>query len=443
MTSRLLILADDLTGSNDAGVQFAKRGIKSIVFIDHSIAELPPEAAPGNQSAPHFAQRTSIMGKPTRGGVGHAIGYWHLVSRSEQPVWGNQLEAALGAQSAIQVVVVNTESRHVEPAEAARRVRQVAELGLRSGATHFFKKTDSTLRGNIGAELQALMEATGVTSLPFVPAFPEMGRTTRNGIHYVHGVPIAESEFANDPLSPVRESEVVKVLQQPSRIAATSATLANRTNMKGEMNACVVFDCESREDLRAIAAHFRDQDQLRVLAGSAAFAEELPDLLPFKVEREEKVVAEEPILFVNGSLNPRALEQVARVRDRFHTIRLSPDDVFAGFGTAGRISIDPAWRRMKFEAGQGNVLLDTLENRDEEKLFRQRAAELGIAESAIHLRVADGIGRAVQELLAEGGFATLVVFGGDTLMGIARAMGWRAFVPRTEVAAGISVAQPM
>jgi uncharacterized protein YgbK (DUF1537 family) len=35
------------------------------------------------------------------------------------------------------------------------------------------------------------------------------------------------------------------------------------------------------------------------------------------------------------------------------------------------------------------------------------------------------------------------VFGGDTLMGIARAMHWKAFVPRAEVASGISVAQPM
>ena len=267
-------------------------------------------------------------------------------------------------------------------------------------ATHFFKKTDSTLRGNIGAELQALMEVTGVTTLPFVPAFPEMGRTTRNGIHYVHGVPIAESEFANDPLSPVRESEVAKVLQRTSRIHATSANLANLATLKGEVDGCAVFDCASREDLRAIARHFADQDKLRVLAGSAAFAEELPGLLPFKIEMSEKVIAEEPILFVNGSLNPRALEQVARVRTRydgrFQSIRLGPDDVF---GATDRIMIDRVGHGIKFDAGQGNVLLDTLEDRDEEKVFRQRAGELGIAESAIHRKVAEGIGRAVKELL--------------------------------------------
>jgi uncharacterized protein YgbK (DUF1537 family) len=367
---RLLIIADDLTGSNDAGVQFAKCGINSVVFVEHGIAELPSE---------------------------------------------------------YQVVVVNTESRHVGPKEAARRVRSVAKLGVRSGVTHFFKKTDSTLRGNIGAELQALMEVTGESSLPFVPAFPEMSRTTRNGIHYVHGIPIAESEFAHDPLGPVRESEVARVLRQTTDFPVTSAKLAE---IPEAVRGCVLIDCETREDLTGIARELEARGKMRVLAGSAAFAEELPNVLGLKVEVREKVVAEGPILFVNGSLNPRALEQVGRVRGRLHNVRLSPDDVFGGGG--GR----------QFRMGS-NVLLDTLENREEEMVFRKRAKESGISESAIHLQVAEGIGRAVKEMLNRGGFKTLVVFGGDTLMGIARAMDWKAFVPRGEVGAGISVTQPM
>src|SRR5688572_23056519 len=92
----LLILADDLTGANDVGAQFAKCGIRSIVLVEPDLPELP-------------------------------TGY--------------------------EVVVVNTESRHVAPHVAAERVRRIAELGLRAGARHFFKKTDSTLRGNIGPEL--------------------------------------------------------------------------------------------------------------------------------------------------------------------------------------------------------------------------------------------------------------------------------------------------
>ena len=58
------------------------------------------------------------------------------------------------------------------------------------GIPHIYKKTDSALRGNIGAELEAMMQASGEEQLPFVPAFPQIGRTTVNGTHFIEGVPV-------------------------------------------------------------------------------------------------------------------------------------------------------------------------------------------------------------------------------------------------------------
>lgn len=60
---------------------------------------------------------------------------------------------------------------------------------------YIYKKTDSALRGNIGAELGALVAASGQKILPFVPAFPQMNRITKGGIHYIDGVPVTESSF--------------------------------------------------------------------------------------------------------------------------------------------------------------------------------------------------------------------------------------------------------
>jgi D-threonate/D-erythronate kinase len=368
---RLLIIADDLTGANDAGVQFAKRGIRSIVFAGPEAAEFPE---------------------------GYAA------------------------------VVVNTESRHVTPSEAVARVRRVAEAGLRHGITHIFKKTDSTLRGNIGAELKALSEATGARTVPFVPAFPEMGRTTRGGIHYVDSVPIALTAFANDPLSPVRESEVLKVLKRTAELQVANATLANYSEqIRAE---CVVLDCASREELRAIATFFRDRGELRILSGSAAFAEELPNVLELPVAAFEKVEARRPILFVNGSMNPRAFEQVAALKNEVHIVRLQPDDLFVRQSTSVLKSI-PA---------NADALICTLQSRDDFPAFEQRARELGVADS--HQAVAKAVGTLVQECVRKGGFNTLVIFGGDTLMGITKAMNWNAFIPQTEIEPGISVSKP-
>ena len=376
---KLLIIADDLTGANDAGVQFAKRGVPSVVMVEHGGTEFPG-------------------------------GY--------------------------EVVVVNTESRHVPALEAARRVRHVAQLGLSAGVTHFFKKTDSTLRGNIGAELKALLEVTGEQSIPFVAAFPEMGRTTRGGIHYVEGKPISETAFASDPLSPVRESEVGKVLNQTSPLRVTYAAIENgalKPSFVGEAGECVVIDGEARMELTAVANHFAGANRLRVMSGSAGFVEELPAILWPKLAMPQRIYARGPILFINGSLNPRAFEQIAAGSELFQRIYLSPELLFGN---------EPVGIESLSDLG-GDVLVCTLERRDDYETFRRRAHALGIAEEMIHRAVAEKIGEAVKRILTKWAAGTLIVFGGDTLIGISRAMGWTAFQPRCEVEPGITVSTPI
>ena len=133
--TRLLIIADDFTGSLDTGVQFAKRGINTLVTV--------------------------------------------------------MRDQAVDLTADCQALVVNTESRHVPPEEAYIKVRAVTESAMAAGFTHIYKKMDSTLRGNIGSELAAVMDALSDDSQPiwreitFVPAFPKSGRFTKQGLQYV------------------------------------------------------------------------------------------------------------------------------------------------------------------------------------------------------------------------------------------------------------------
>lgn len=112
------------------------------------------------------------------------------------------------------VIVVNTETRHAPPRVAARRVATVVRWAQRHGVRHLFKKTDSTLRGNIGAELAALP-----VPMSFVPAYPEDGRFTRDGYHYVGDKLVHETEFGHDPRHPVTESHVLTLLGHPPVVA--------------------------------------------------------------------------------------------------------------------------------------------------------------------------------------------------------------------------------
>lgn len=69
-------------------------------------------------------------------------------------------------------------------------------------------RIDSTLRGPIGASLGALLTARPDDVAFVVPAYPDSGRTTQDGIHYVHGTPVHETPAGNDPFAPVHASDL-------------------------------------------------------------------------------------------------------------------------------------------------------------------------------------------------------------------------------------------
>ena len=138
---RLLMIADDFTGALDTGVQLAAHGI------------------------------------PTQVVVG---------------------QADLSACSST-VLVVDTETRHLSAAKAAEAVARLTRSAVENGVGCIYKKTDSALRGNIGAELAALLKASGARNLPFLPAFPQIGRTTKKGVHYIDGVPVTKAPSASTP----------------------------------------------------------------------------------------------------------------------------------------------------------------------------------------------------------------------------------------------------
>jgi uncharacterized protein YgbK (DUF1537 family) len=200
----------------------------------------------------------------------------------------------------------------------------------------------------------------------------------------------------------------------------------------------VIYDCESRDDLTRIGRELADQKLLSVLSGSAAFIEELPKLLEFRKQSFSPLKLREPVLLVNGSVHPRALQQMqAATSADFFKLQITPEMLFCpslpelpkSFAGLASVSLR-------------NCLLHSITNRDELADYERAAETYGIDPAEIHSRAAMRTGQWVRQLL-ERDFPTLVVFGGDTLLGIARACEWCGFIPRTEVGPGITVAQPL
>ena len=116
------------------------------------------------------------------------------------------------ATAADDVVGVTTETRNAAPALAAAAVGRAMDHAAKQGARLVYKKIDSTLRGPIAAELAALMQRWPEARVLFSPANPAVGRTVGAGVLRVHGVPVSETEFARDPVSPVTESSLHRLL---------------------------------------------------------------------------------------------------------------------------------------------------------------------------------------------------------------------------------------
>src|SRR5207237_332991 len=105
--------------------------------------------------------------------------------------------------------VRNTQSRTLAPADAARRVAAaLADVGP-AWAGLVLKKIDTGLRGPLGAEIDATMDALGVEEAFVLPAIPEVGRTTLAGRQMIGGVPVNETAFACDPHHPIHDASVL------------------------------------------------------------------------------------------------------------------------------------------------------------------------------------------------------------------------------------------
>lgn len=374
----LLILADDFTGALDTGVQFAARGAITRVVTNPNCK----------------------------------------FSKSEDDV---------------QVLVVAAESRHLPPEAARELVLQTVRRALEAGVKYIYKKTDSALRGNIGAELSAVLEAAGADSIAFVPALPKMRRTTRNGVHYIDGVPVAESVFGQDPFEPIRKSSIREIIAEQSSVPVS---LHQHTDTGVWKHAGVqVYDAETDEDLRRIAVQL-GPERLRLSAGCAGFAEALADVLGLDGSAPLFPKLEPSLFIACGSVNPVTLQQMSTAEAAgFPHIHLTPVQ-----------KLESAWLEMPECEEQ---LSAWLEQAAESKRFildvndpagRNDTSEYadahGLTTEDMRIRISGQLAALTQRLLNGGLNATILCTGGDTLLALMRTVGVDQLTPICEAAPG-------
>jgi len=145
-----------------------------------------------------------------------------------------------------------------------------------------YKKVDSTLRGNVAAETDAALTASGADLALVAPAFPAAGRTTRDGVHYVDGTPLDETEYADDengPSSPELAAVFASDDRAVEQVSIDVVESGARPGRGGTLTAAVdahdrppviVCDAPTGEHLATIAEAGTDHDTLYVGSGGLA-----------------------------------------------------------------------------------------------------------------------------------------------------------------------------
>ncbi|AOM81530.1 four-carbon acid sugar kinase family protein [Salisediminibacterium beveridgei] len=114
---------------------------------------------------------------------------------------------------------VVTDSRYSNPEEAKKRVDEAYRSLTTWGADVITKRIDSTFRGNIGYELESLLNAAGENSYVILsPSFPGSGRRTENGVMYVNDVLLENTDVAYDPIHPLKTSYIPDLLKSQTSL---------------------------------------------------------------------------------------------------------------------------------------------------------------------------------------------------------------------------------
>lgn len=375
----LLVIADDFTGALDTAVQFSKLGISTLA-----------------------------------------------TTRPDYPL----------DKARADVLVVETDTRHRTPDAAYQIVRALACKAREAGIPHIYKKTDSALRGNIGAELTAVADAYAAP-LYFLPAFPSMGRTTRHGIHYIGKDIVSRSAFAQDPFEPVRESHINKIIRRQSDIPVVlckpeKVPAATRREI-------LVIDSSREEDFDLVCKTLKlRRYRPALLGGCAGFAACLPGLLDLRQGEKAPQLRARQMLVLSGSVNPVSFtQQKFAQKAGFALTKLMPREKREEDFFTKEVSED-FWLKLEKKIESGNhVLVSVAENKADTKANDREAKEHGISVDEVRRRVARNIGQLGKELNRKYPDLLLFIVGGDTLHAYLEQTGTTEIVPQAELVPGV------
>lgn len=227
-------------------------------------------------------------------------------------------------------VIYPTDSRGVALEVAYERVYNICSLLKDDAVKVYSNRIDSTLRGNLGSETDAMLDCLGEDYIAIVaPCFPASGRIVVGGYMLVNGLPLHKTDIAIDPKTPVKVSEPAVLFQEQSKYKTASILMKDLMHGKhyladmmkahvAEGCRILVVDCVTQEDLDLIADAAITSKLKIVAVDPGVFTATLSRKLITPTQKKEK----NRILAVVGSVNPNTKAQMEELwlSQRIHNV---------------------------------------------------------------------------------------------------------------------------
>jgi D-threonate/D-erythronate kinase len=387
---KLAVIADDLTGANDTAVQFAKHNIRSRVRIDFDQQKLLQETA--------------------------------------------------------DVIVIDTDSRNISQVEAYDKVKKVCQALQNSGVKNIYKKVDSTLRGNLGTEIEAAAGVFHPEVVVIAPAFPSNKRVTVGGYHLLDNLPIELTEIAHAPKTPVNESRIVELLRKQTAVKigviSLSTVMAGVEAVQQAIKHClirgenwIVFDAVLDEHLRVIVQATKNYDEV-LWVGSAGMAEQLPAFYQWSTQPQNGIISGKgAVLVVAGSVSQVTQGQICAALN-LPNIKLIKMDV-ANLIQKNELEIARCIKQAKalFHQEKDVLIASAVSDRDVADAV-SAGKRHGLSSDEVSEQIAVALGNIVSALTDES-LAGMVLTGGDTAIHVCRSLEAEAIEVLEEVTVGI------
>ncbi|MCD6529993.1 four-carbon acid sugar kinase family protein [Candidatus Bathyarchaeota archaeon] len=375
-SDRLGVVADDLTGACDTALQFAKCGLETLVVKDF-------------RSAPKALRK-------------------------------------------VDVVVVTTESRGDPPERAYRKVREAVKSLKDAGVSLFYKKVDSTLRGNIASELKAMLDELDLEVAVFSPVFPDNHRVMVGGYYLVDGNILQGGLGSFAPIyvpEMVRKNSELDVAHlNISKVREGGLSLRREIGQKAKSGVrIIVIDAVTYGDLQAIAEAVSSETDRWLPCGSAGLAEAIPEAYG--------LIRRLGVLVVSGSTSPVSMSQI-RFAEKTLGVKVIKLDLKA-VTERPEVEVERVFRESKVPLAEGIPVIVTSAVAQSDVMDRSRRLPGNLDVSELKGRIASFLGAVARRVLESSRVSGLVLTGGDVAIKALEALDVERLRVEDEVLPGV------